>query len=191
MPVQPDTTSATACASTQTCNERVLALQAASSRPLISPNSVFSAAALARRTAAAAAAVSRSRRRCEPPEMQSDDVERPPSPERDRRRLRQRAARSPTLPDAANLAHQLRLFLPAGLQRRQFLLGRGLVFAAAPRAASAWSAPVWLSRVRIARFVASCSIRRRQSSTAGGTALWPMATRAAAVSSRLTALSGN
>ena len=37
----------------------------------------------------------------------------------------------------------------------------------------------------------SCSIRRRQSSTAGGVAVWLSPMRAQAVSSRLTALSGS
>ena len=39
-------------------------------------------------------------------------------------------------------------------------------------------APARLSRWRISRLMVSCSIRRRQSSTAGGVAVWLMATRA-------------
>ncbi len=61
--------------------------------------------------------------------------------------------------------------------------------------ASAWrwavSMPMAVSRAMISSSTFKPSIRRRQSSTSAGTACWLMATRAQAVSSRLTALSGN
>ena len=48
-----------------------------------------------------------------------------------------------------------------------------------------------LSRPMISNSVSSASMRRRESSTSAGTACWLIATRAQAVSSRLTDLSGS
>ena len=58
-------------------------------------------------------------------------------------------------------------------------------------ARSAVSKPTAASRSMMPRSVSSRLMRRRVSSTAAGTACWLMATRAAAVSSRLTDLSGS
>ena len=54
-----------------------------------------------------------------------------------------------------------------------------------------WSAPAAVSRSRIAMLTPSCSMRRSRSSMAAGFADCPSETRAHAVSSRLTALSGS
>jgi hypothetical protein len=51
--------------------------------------------------------------------------------------------------------------------------------------------PMAASRSMISCSTVSASMRRWQSSTAGGVACWDTATRAQAVSSRLTALSGS
>ena len=70
-------------------------------------------------------------------------------------------------------------------------LGRRELLVAACRARARSSTPTASSRPMISSSVSSASMRRRQSSTSAGTACWLTATRAQAVSSRLTALSGS
>ena len=71
----------------------------------------------------------------------------------------------------------------------RFVASAKLCFRSSISASSAAPVASWRSRILISMF--RWSISRRQSSTAGGVAFWPIATRAQAVSSRLTALSGS
>ena len=83
------------------------------------------------------------------------------------------------------------LLLPARRERGEFVGDARRAPPSVRRAARRGRRPAAISRSRIATSVSISAMRRWRSSIGGGTAAWLIATRAQAVSIRLTALSGS